>query len=197
MPAPRSPGSLITLVFALSLCGGVARAADLSIQKHSPSAPPTAGPGKATRGTSAPKALTAYLDWVRQTERKRAALGASIDAAKSHVGVIEQVRKFQRSLAARPASIPAELRAVDQTYRAALTREATQAIGLLSSFSTRDLARARRYASAGTRDLDQQLDTVRHGLRGAGQRHHLDKVPRVAPSGSGSYYGYLLSTLPE
>jgi hypothetical protein len=93
--------------------------------------------------------------------------------------------------------VPAELRTVDQQYRAALTQEATQALGLLSSFTKRDLDRARRYASAGTQKLDQQFETVREGVKGVGRQHQFEKVPHIALFGRGSYYGYLLSTLPQ
>lgn len=79
MPAyPHVP--FTTLVLTLSLCGGVlpANAKPTPAPKLPAKTPRTPG---ANRGAAS---LTNYLDWVRQTERKRAVVGASIASAKNH-----------------------------------------------------------------------------------------------------------------
>jgi hypothetical protein len=109
----------------------------------------------------------------------------------------ERIRSFEDSVLTDRPLRPESLISGDRFYLAAVTREAKHTVEIIRALREGDSRRAQILAREGSQDIDRQLEKMRRELSWYFRQRKLGSPPEIAPSATGSYFGYLAGHAPR
>lgn len=137
----------------------------------------------------------AYMNWVRQVERDRAALRAAAIKAATPAQAMDLVSAFLRDgLRQRTVdySFPTStIHTANRGYYEAVRREAEYARDMLRFYAANKPGSAAARAEGWVKLIDKDLQFMNQALAEAYAKRGLSGAPVIAPCRTGSYFGYL------
>lgn len=141
--------------------------------------------------------LGSYLLWLDRMERERSALRDTGRLAVSTAQACEQISAFERATLAEHPPRPEKLLNGHRFYWEALSLEAVFSMEILRALRDGESSRAGKLAKEGSSAIDRRLGQMRRELSWYFRQRNLGAPPVIAPSTTGSYFGYLAGHAPH